>query len=267
MRAAKETATMATRRMVLASAVAASLAGASRLTVRAQGATPTAGATPAVGAAGGPGVAIARVRKLPTAALNDAIYPDVMTRFLPGTAAIPGFLGYLFAFHETDPTASLTATFLRDEVAADAADAFARAYVGSLDPRFVVETLAAARGPVRIWATTDAPGSALPPFLHGCVVTMRNRTNAPGADIDAVVAKASAGLVPLLRAMPGFVLYGWIQTEGGRTAIDVWQTDEQLRAGDAAVARWVAANTAATTAGPPVVNNGRIGYAVVPGVG
>ncbi len=96
---------------------------------------------------------------------------------------------------------------------------------------------------------------------------MRNRTNAPGADMDAVVAKASRRLVPRLRAMPGFVLYCWVETGGGRTAINVWQTDEQLRAGNAAVAAWVADNTADTTVGDPVVNDGRIGYGVVPGVG
>jgi hypothetical protein len=257
---------MATRRMVLAGA-AASLTGASRLAVRAQKATPAAGATPMATPGAPPGVAIARVRKVGSAELNQAIYPDVMYRFLPGTAAIPGFAGYVFAFHETDPAESLTLTLLSDDVAADAADAFAKAYVSQLDPRLAAMTPVAIRGPIRIYAVTDAPWSALPPFLNGCVITMRNRTNAPGADLDAVLAQARSGLVPLLQAMPGFVFYGWIQTEGGRTAINIWETDEQLHAGDKAVAEWVAANTAPTTTGNPVVNAGRIGYAILPGVG
>ena len=232
-----------------------------------RGRAATQEATPELVTDRAPGVAIGRVRKLPSAELNEAIYPDVMARFLPATAAIPGFLGYVFAFHTTDPTASVTLTLLTDDPAADAAEAAGQQYVGQLDPRFVVATPVAVRGPVRIYATTSAPPAARPPFLHGCVITMRNRTNAPGADMDDVVAKASSGLAPLLAAMPGFVLYCWIQTEGGRTAINIWQTDEQLRAGNDAVEAWVAANTANTTVGEPVVSDGRIGYGVVPGVG
>lgn len=257
---------MATRRMVLAGAAATAAAGLIRPAVRAQDATPMADATPTAGGAAMPGFAIARVRKLPSKALNDAIYPDVMARFLPGTAAIPGFLGYVFAFDETDPATSLTMTLLADEVAADAADAYARAYVSQIDPRFVVETPVAERGPIRIYATTDAPTAALPPFLNGCVITMRNRTNAPGADMDAIVANAQATLVPIMRAMPGFVMYCWILTAHGRMAVNIWETDDQLNAGDKAVAAYVAANTAATVANT-VVSTGRIGYAILPGVG
>ncbi len=249
------------RRTFFGGAATCILWGAARSTAHAQDATLAAVDVVT------PGVAIARVRKLPSAALNQAIYPDVMARFLPGTAAIPGFLGYVFAFHRSDPTASLTLTLLADDTAADAAEAYAKAYVAQLDPRFVAETPVALRGPMRIYETTRTPRGELPPFLHGCAVTMRNRTNAPGADMEAVVAKASTGLVPLLRAMPGFVLYGWVQTEGGRTAVNIWQTDEQLRAGNAVVASWVADNTADTTVGDPVVNDGHVGYGVIPGVG
>jgi hypothetical protein len=223
-------------------------------------------ATPAAASIATPGVAIARVRKLPTPELNDAIYPDVMRNFLPVTAVVPGFLGYIYAFHATDPAAAITLTLLADDTAATAADAVARQYVGGLDPRFTVETPVAARGPVRMFAAISAPASALPPFLHGCVITMRNRTNAPGADMEAVIARASRGLVPLLEAMPGFILYCWIETEGGRTAINIWETADQLQAGNEAIAAWVADNTADSTVGEPVVNDGIIGYATGPGL-
>src|SRR5205814_8078623 len=182
------------------------LAGTPRFIAFAQEATPIAGT------ASQPGVALARVRKLPSAALNEAIYPEVMRRFLPVTAAIPGFLGYLFAFHATDPTASISVTFLRDDAAADAAEAAAKQFVSQLDPRFVVETPVSVRRRVRIYETTTKPVTELPPFPHGCAITMRNRVTAPGVDVDQLVATASTGLLPLLRAMPGFVLYCWIQT-------------------------------------------------------
>ncbi|HET7094853.1 MAG TPA: hypothetical protein VFI22_15285 [Thermomicrobiales bacterium] len=255
-----------TRRMVLAGAAAAPLAGLPRLAARAQMATPSADATPAAGAAGAPGFAIVRVRALPSKALNDAIYPDVMARFLPGAEAVPGFRGYLFAFDDNDPATSLTMTLVADQAAADAADAYARTYVSQLDPRFVVTTPVAERGPVRIYAATDAPPADLPPFLNGGVITMRNRTTAPGADVDALITNVQATLVPTMRAMPGFVLYCWILTERGRMAINIWETDEQLKAGDKAIADWVAANSS-TTVTDTVVNAGRIGYAILPGIG
>ena len=37
--------------------------------------------------------------------------------------------------------------------------------------------------------------------------------------MEAVIAKDTNGLVPMLAAMPGFVLYAWLQTADGRTAI------------------------------------------------
>lgn len=218
-------------------------------------------ATPAVDGPLAPGFGLARVRTLPTAALNEAIYPDVMATFLPATAAVAGFFGYVFAFHETDPTASLTLTLLADEAAVAAAAETAEEYVGGLDPRFAVETPVAVGGPVRVYERTPQPSTDLPPFLNGCVLTARERTNAPGTDIEAVIEKVAGGLAPLLGAMPGFVLYAWLQTDTGRTAINIWETAEQVRAGNEAVAEWVAANTADTTTGEPVVHDGRIGYA------
>lgn len=249
-----------TRRALIGTAAAGVVTTRTVAGGRAQDATPAAGPPT-------PGVGLARVRKLPTAALNEAIYPDVMATFLPPTAAVPGFLGYVFAFHETDPTASVTLTLLADEAAATAATSVAEGYVGQLDPRFVLETPVALGGPVRVYEQTPEPGAELPPFLNGCVLTVRDRTNAPGTDIEAVIEKAAGGLAPLLSAMPGFVLYAWLQTDGGRTAINIWETAEQLRAGNEAVAEWVAANTADTTTGEPVVHDGRIGYARLQGIG
>jgi hypothetical protein len=246
------------RRFVLAAAASAAVL-ASPLKAAASG---TPEPEPRTGRA--PGYAIARVRALPTPELNAAIVPDVMATFLPRTAAVPGYAGYLFSQHATDPAATITVTLLADAAAADAAAEIALDYVAGLDPRFVVETPFAQQGPVRIFHTTDRPATELPPFLHGCHFTMRDRINAPGTDIDDVVARATEGLVPLLAGMPGFVLYCWTQTEEGRVAINVWETAEQLAAGNEAIAEWVAANTANTTTGDPVVNDGVIIYADIP---
>jgi hypothetical protein len=249
------------RRLVLGTAAAtAFLSGQRRQAVAAK-------STPVATTGSAPGYAIARIRALSSPELNAAIVPDVLATFLPRTAALPGYAGYVFSEHLTDPAATITLTLLADAAAAAAADEVAREYVGALDPRLTAETPLAEQGPVRIFEATSRPVSDLPPFLHGCRLTMRIRRTAPGVDPDDLVARvmASDGLAPLLAAMPGFALYCWIQTEGGRTAINIWETEAQLMAGNDAIAAWVAANTADTSIGEPVVHDGVIIYADIPG--
>src|SRR5829696_1842593 len=142
--------------------------------------------TPVATSAVTPGYAIARVRRLPTPDLAAAIVPDVLATFLPRTAALPGYAGYVLSTHLTDPTATISLTLLADAAAAAAADQVAREYAASLDRRFVTETPVTDQGPLRIYQTTMRPATGLPPFLNGCLFTMRKRRNAPGADVEAV---------------------------------------------------------------------------------
>ena len=65
--------------------------------------------------------------------------------------------------------------------------------------------------------------------------------------------------------MSGFVLYCWILTDDGRSAITIWETPDQAAAGNGAIADWFAANTASTATGEPVVNDGVVAYADIPG--
>jgi hypothetical protein len=231
---------------------------------RAQQGTPSAVEDPGTPAAVGgatPGYGIVRVRKVPTVELNQAIFPHVMHVFLPMIETVPGHAGYVFAVDDADPTASITLTLVADEAAAVASGEAAQGFVAGLDPRFATETPVAAQGPLRIFEMTGRPATELPPFLHGCYLTVRQRENAPGADMEAVVAGATDVLTPTLAAMEGFVLYGWMEVENGRVALNIWETMEQLEAGNQAVADYVAQNTAATTTGDPIVNTGMIGYA------
>ncbi|MBX3069036.1 MAG: hypothetical protein KF883_00910 [Thermomicrobiales bacterium] len=217
-------------------------------------------ATPDATDAGTPGYAITRVRALPTAELNQAIFPNVTHQFLPLLEGAPGFSGYLFGFHDDEPGSSISLSLTTDEAASTAADEAAAGYVGSLDPRFTVETPLARSGPLRAYGVTDRPTSELSPFLHGYKVTVRDRETAPGADIEAVIAQVNDDLLPLMMGMEGFVLYAWIQTETGRVAINIWETADQMAAGDQAVSDFVAQNTVSTTVGEPVVHNGTVGY-------
>jgi hypothetical protein len=147
------------RRQVLCTVVAASL-----LSRRSQ--STAAQSTPVATSAVTPGYAIARVRRLPTPDLAAAIVPDVLATFLPRTAALPGYAGYVLSTHVTDPTATISLTLLADEAAAKAADQVAREYASSLDPRFVTETPVTDQGPLRIYQATTRPATELPPFLN-----------------------------------------------------------------------------------------------------
>ena len=218
-------------------------------TPQAQGGTVTA-----------PGYGIARVRTHPTAELLQAVYADVMTNFLPATTAVPGYTGYIFAFDDADPTASINITLLADAAAAETANAVAMDYVDGMDPRLTPETPLAEQGEVRIFQVTDRPRTELPPLLNGCHLAMRHRLNAPDTDIEAVIASAADGFGPIIREMDGYILYGWMHAEGGRVSFNIWETAEQLEAGNEAVAEFVADNPVITSEGETVVHNAVIGY-------
>ncbi len=223
-------------------------------------------ATPVDHAGVAPAYATARVRQLPTAALNQAIYPDVMARYLPAISALPGFHGYVFVFDDADPTTTFTvATMESEEAAQDSVDVV-QDYVGQLDPRFVVETPLSAEGHVRMYATTDRASTELPPFLHGAAFTMRDQTTAPGVDIEAAVDIARETLIPLFLSLPGFILYCWLERPGGRVAINIWDTHEDLTAAGEALAAWREEHFATPTASEQVNYNGTIGYATIDGL-
>jgi hypothetical protein len=223
-------------------------------------------ATPAAGEANAPGYAIARVRTLASAELNQAFYPDVMAKFVPKTTALPGFLGYVYAFDDADPASIFTLSTLTDADAALASAEIAQAYVDQLDPRFAIETPLSADGRVRMYATTDRSPAELPPFLHGATITLRNQTNAPGLDLDETIRIATETLIPLFRSLPGFVLYCWFERPEGRIAINIWDTPEDLAAASDALAAWRAEYFATPTASEEVAYNGTIGYATIAGL-
>ncbi len=252
-----------TRRRLLGTALAAgTVPGMTGFSALAQEATPdpVAISTPDTAGVDSPGFAIARVRIHGSPDLAQAVYPDVMFRFLPPTAAVSGYFGYIFAFDGADPSNTINLTLLEDASAADAATTVANSYVEGMDPRLAPETPIAEQGEVRIYQLTDRPLSELPPLLHGCHITMRHRRNAPDTDIEGVIRSASEGFGPIQAAMDGFVLYCWMHTSDGRISFNVWETAEQLEAGNKAVADWAAANPVITSEGETVVHEGVIGY-------
>ncbi len=252
-----------TRRQLIGTAAAVAAAGgASGPRGRAQEATPVPAVlgTPDVAGFISPGAGIARVREHPTAQLAQAVYADVLTRFLPATRALPGYVGYLFAFDNADPSTTINVTLMQDAAAIDAANGVAQAYVDGMDARLTPETPLSGQGAVRIYQVSDRPVAALPPFLHGCHVNIRFRRNAPDTDVEGVIRSAAEGFGPIQAAMEGFVLYCWMHTEGGRVSFNIWETAEQLQAGNEAVAAWGAANPVITEESPAIAYNGVLGY-------
>jgi hypothetical protein len=249
-----------TRRRLLATTLATSLVPGHSL--QAQNATPEAGAfaTPDTAGIDGPGFGIARVRTHPSPDTAQAVYPDVMFRFLPPTALVPGYFGYIFAFDAADARNTINVTLLDDAAAAEEVNTVARSYVDGMDPRLTPETSVAEEGVVRVYQRTNRSPSELPPLLHGCHITMRHRQNAPETDIEGVIRSASEGFGPIQAAMDGFVLYCWMHTASGRISFNIWETAEQMEAGNQAVADWGAANPVITTEGETVVHSGVIGY-------
>jgi hypothetical protein len=255
--------------MLLGTALAGTVPVWPGLTGRAQEATPqpVVLGTPTVPGFEAPGYGIARVRKHPSADAAEAVYADVLTRFLPPTAALPGYFGYIFAFDEYAEEAgtTLNVTLLKDHAAAEAAASIAAEYVQGMDRRLAPETPIAEQGAIRIFQVSDRPVSELPPLLHKCHITARFRRNAADTDIEGVIRSASEGFGPIQAAMDGFVLYCWMHTEGGRVSFNIWETAEQMQAGNDAVAAWAAANPVITEEGPAIVHSGVIGYSDLPG--
>ncbi len=147
-----------TRRQLLGTALAASVMPvAPGFTAQAQQATPVPGAiaTPHMDGIDAPGFGIARVRTHPTPDLAQAVYPDVIFRFLPPTAALPEYFGYIFAFDDADPRSTINVTLLDDASAADAANAVAEAYSVSK-----YSILGQKRSPGRAMPTGGCPASS-----------------------------------------------------------------------------------------------------------
>jgi heme-degrading monooxygenase HmoA len=64
---------------------------------------------------------------------------------------------------------------------------------------------------------------------------------------DELEAKARAGVIPIVTNTPGYISYG-VMFEGDRVvSISQWESEEQAKAADAALAEWVNANTTMKT--------------------
>ena len=66
----------------------------------------------------------------------------------------------------------------------------------------------------------------------------------PG-NVDEIIRRAEAGMLPTFRSQPGFVAYGLVITgEDSAISITIWQSEEQANAAVKVAASWVKDNIA-----------------------
>ena len=62
-------------------------------------------------------------------------------------------------------------------------------------------------------------------------------------DRVALEAKARAGVIPIVTNTPGYISYGVMFEGDGVVSVSQWESEEHAKAADAALAKWVNANT------------------------
>ena len=66
----------------------------------------------------------------------------------------------------------------------------------------------------------------------------------PG-NMDEIIQRAEAGMLPTFRSQPGFVAYGLVITgEDSAISITIWQSEEQANAAVKVAASWIRDNLA-----------------------
>jgi heme-degrading monooxygenase HmoA len=62
-------------------------------------------------------------------------------------------------------------------------------------------------------------------------------------DKDELEAKARAGVIPIVTSTPGYISYGVMFADDRVVSVSQWESEEQAKSADAALAEWVKANT------------------------
>jgi heme-degrading monooxygenase HmoA len=62
-------------------------------------------------------------------------------------------------------------------------------------------------------------------------------------DSAELEAKARAGVIPIVTNTPGYISYGVMVEDTRVVSISQWESEEQAKVADAALAEWVNANT------------------------
>jgi hypothetical protein len=225
----------------------------------AQEGTPGAEATP-VADVQPVGYASLRVRELADADLRAEINEIVRTEFMPTVQALPGYAGYLLGDVIENGGQNLSLVVVEQSDQIGGFNEAAQAFVGGLDPKFAVETPVSAEGDVLMAAA--ATSTAATPVVEGEVpggyVAVRIHTSEAGTDPRDFVPLAISGFLPIVQGLPGFQGYLWFPSEGGFTAVSLFDTEASATESTAAATDWAAENLADYTDGNPMVINATV---------
>lgn len=232
----------------------------------AQDGTPGAEATPVTDVVP-VGYASLRVRELATADLRAEINEIVRAEFMPTVQALPGYAGYLLGDVIDEDGQSLSVVAVEEAGQIVGFNEAAEAFVGGLDPEFAVETPVSAEGDVLIAGAPVASGAT--PVVEGETigggyVAVRIHTSKPGTDPRDFAALAKSDFLPIVQGLPGFQGYLWFPSEGGFTAVSLYDSEESATESTAAAADWAAENLADYTDGNPMVVNATVVLADLP---
>jgi heme-degrading monooxygenase HmoA len=66
-------------------------------------------------------------------------------------------------------------------------------------------------------------------------------------DKDELEAKARAGVIPIVTSTPGYISYGVMFVDDRVVSVSQWESEDDAKRADAALAEWVKANTTMST--------------------
>ena len=215
-------------------------------------------ATPAAGPA--LGYVSLRLRQLGDAAARAQVNDLVTTDFIPDVQDLPGYQGYILADVLDDDRQSLAVVVLDDAAQAERFTTLAQQFVAGLPSDIAVETPVSVAGDLMITganqsaqatpAATASPNSDSPSY-----VAVRVHTSLPGTDPLDFVPLATNDFVPIIANLPGFQGYLWFPSEGGFTAVSLYDSEATARESTEAAADFVAEYLTAFTDGNPRVIN------------
>jgi hypothetical protein len=208
-----------------------------------------------------------RVRTISEAGNRDDINGTVLDTFVLDVQELDGYEGYVLGDVIEDERQSLSIVVLEEADQAEAFDALAQEFVGSLgEVGQAVETsqwagdLLIAGAPTGTSATPVASSAV----MSDGYVALRVHTSKPGTDPRDFVDLATEGFLPIVQGLPGFKGYLWYPTEGGFVAVTLYDSVESAEESNAAAKEWAAEFLPEYTDGNPEIYNANVVYADLP---
>ncbi len=198
-----------------------------------------------------------RVRQLADAAARSEVNRLVATDLVPDVQNLPGYQGYILADVLEDDSQSVSVVVLEDASQNEDFGTLAERFVAGLPSGLTVETPVMVAGDLMITAVSEVTGAtpATPSSQQPAYIAVRIHTSLPGTDPLDFVPLARDGFVPIIANLPGFQGYLWFPSQGGFTAVSLYDSEDSARDSTAAASDWAARYLTAYTDGNPRVIN------------